>query len=111
MLAVCGEPAPVTTNPESSLNWTELQSKSWSEEELACLKQCVRIAERHAGCHAYISDYLTYLAANKNHFFAKAFVNLFGLLMDCAWIYDFLCCQQTHLSPSSTQHMAVLKLA
>lgn len=24
------EPAPVTTNPESSLNWTELRSKNWS---------------------------------------------------------------------------------
>ena len=51
VLARCSEPTPATTNPASSPNWTEFQSKKhWSEEMLDSLQQ----GNGFAWCHAYI---------------------------------------------------------
>lgn len=39
-------------NPESPFNWMKFQSKNWSEEELANVKQCSCNTEKLAECHA-----------------------------------------------------------
>lgn len=100
---------PATTNPESSLNSTEFPvQQTGARESLPAWNNVVGLQKDMLGATHILGDYSANLAINPKKLLFAIFYPYNGC---CSLKNGLLCCQQKHLSPSSTQHMAVRKLA